>query len=149
MIRLGMTAAIFDWYLRDYVGGTPVKHNYDILHVNGVSLFKSQLSVWNFPQSTTIWLTSSMRNSRMIRRLKQLLWANGILSTVDFEWQCFINTTLDLCSLSVKTSYHQISRSLEATRLDDIMIVSLWNLRGTSAALLPTCLSNSIAIAKV
>ena len=35
-----------------------------------------------------------------------------------------------LYSLSVKTSYRQISRSLEAARLGVIMIVSFWNLTG-------------------
>ena len=38
-------------------------------------------------------------------------------------------------------SYHQISSSLEAARLDVILIVSLWYSTGISAALLPRCLS--------
>ena len=42
-----------------------------------------------------------------------------------------------LYSLSGKTSYRQIAWSLEATRLDDAMIVSLWNLTGTAAAEVP------------
>ena len=54
-----------------------------------------------------------------------------------------------LYSLSSKTSYHQISWSLEAARLGVIMIVSLWNLTGISAALLPRCLINFRAIGKV
>ena len=54
-----------------------------------------------------------------------------------------------LYSLNDQTSYRQISRSLEAPRLDVIMIVSLWNLTCTSAALLPMCLSNFRAIGKV
>ena len=53
-----------------------------------------------------------------------------------------------LYSLSGKTSYRQISWSLEAARLGVIMIVSLWNLAGISAAL-PRCLSNFRAIWKV
>ena len=53
---------------------------------------------------------------------------------------------LGLYSLSGKTSYCQISRSLEAARLGVIMIVSLWNLTGISAAVLPRCLSNFKAI---
>ena len=52
-------------------------------------------------------------------------------------------------SLSGKTSYRQISWNLEAVRLDVIMILSLWNLTGISAALLPGCLSNFRAIGKV
>ena len=54
-----------------------------------------------------------------------------------------------LYSLSGKTSYRQISWSLEAGRLGVIMIVSRWNLTCISAALLPRCLLNFRAIAKV
>ena len=54
-----------------------------------------------------------------------------------------------LYSLSCKTSYHQISWSLEAARLRVKIIVSLWNLTGISAVLLPRCLSNFKAIGKV
>ena len=54
-----------------------------------------------------------------------------------------------LYSLNGKTSYRQISWSLEAARLGVIMIVSLWNLTGISAALLPRCLLNFRAIGKV
>ena len=43
--------------------------------------------------------------------------------------------TQGLYSLSGKTSYRQISWSLDATRLDVIMIISLWNLTGISTAL--------------
>ena len=53
--------------------------------------------------------------------------------------------TLGLYSLSGRTSYRKISRSLEAARLD----VSLWNLTGISAVLLSRCLSIFGAIGKV
>ena len=45
-----------------------------------------------------------------------------------------VATTHDLYSLNGKTSYREISRSLEATRLDLILTISLWNLIGISAA---------------
>ena len=54
-----------------------------------------------------------------------------------------------LYSLSGKTSYRQISWSLEAARLDVAMVVSLWNLTGTSAAALPRYQPNFRAIGKV
>ena len=54
----------------------------------------------------------------------------------------------ELCSLSSKTSYRQISWSLEAARLGVILIVLLRNFTGISAALLPKCLSNIRAIRK-
>ena len=55
-------------------------------------------------------------------------------------------TTLGLYSLSGKTSYRKISWSLEAARFGFKLFQSLWNLTGTSAALLPRCLSNFRAI---
>ena len=42
---------------------------------------------------------------------------------------------LGLYSLSSKTAYRQISRSLEAAKLGVIMIVSLWNLSSGAAEL--------------
>ena len=56
---------------------------------------------------------------------------------------CFIQ---GLYSLSGKTSYRKISWSLEAARFGFNLFQSLWNLAGTSAALLPRCLSNFRAI---
>ena len=53
---------------------------------------------------------------------------------------------LGLYSLSGKTSYRKISWSLEAARFGFELFQSLWNLAGTSAALLPRCLSNFRAI---
>ena len=49
-------------------------------------------------------------------------------------------------SICDKLSYHKISWSLEAARLVVWITVSPWNLTGTSAALLPRCLSNFAAI---
>ena len=48
--------------------------------------------------------------------------------------------------LKGKTSYRKISWSLEAARFGSKLFQSLWNLAGTSAALLPRCLSNFRAI---
>ena len=45
-------------------------------------------------------------------------------------------------SISDKTSYCKISLSLEAARFVFRIVRSPWNLAGTSAAVLPTCLSN-------
>ena len=56
---------------------------------------------------------------------------------------------LGLYSLSGKTSYRQISWSLESARIDVAIIVSLWYLTGISAALLPRWLLNFGAIGKV
>ena len=53
---------------------------------------------------------------------------------------------LGLYSLSGKTSYRKISWSLEAAGFGFKLVQSFWNLAGTSAALLPRCLSNVRAI---
>ena len=45
-------------------------------------------------------------------------------------------------SISEKTSFRKISLSLEAARFVFRIVRSLWNLTGTSAAVLPMCLSN-------
>ena len=67
-----------------------------------------------------------------------LFWLIGIYLTV------YISQGLYL--LSGKTSYRKISWSLEAARFGFKLFQSLWNLAGTSAALLPRCLSNFRAI---
>ena len=56
------------------------------------------------------------------------------------------STNQGLYLLSGKTSYPKISWSLEAARFGFKLFQSLWNLAGTSAALLPRCLSNFRAI---
>ena len=61
----------------------------------------------------------------------------------------WIFVSLGLYSLSGKTSYRQISWSLEAARLGVMIIAPLRNLTGSSAALLPRGLSNFRAIGKV
>ena len=45
-------------------------------------------------------------------------------------------------SISDKTSYRKMTWSLEAARFVFRIVRSLWNLIGTSAALLPMCISN-------
>ena len=47
------------------------------------------------------------------------------------------HTTLGLYSLSGKTSYRQISWSLEAARLDVAMVVSLWKFQSDWKSLNP------------
>ena len=49
-------------------------------------------------------------------------------------------------SISEKTSFRKISWSLESARFVFRIVRSLWNLTGTSAAVLPMCLSNFKAI---
>ena len=60
----------------------------------------------------------------------------------------YLKLTLALYSPSITTSYRQISWSLVTAGLDIASIVSLWNLTGISAALLPRCLSTCRGIEK-
>ena len=63
-----------------------------------------------------------------------LLYNKAFIMISYFDPQDYYQSHLDLYSLSGKTSYRQISWSLEAAILDVAMVVSLWNLTGTSAA---------------
>ena len=69
-----------------------------------------------------------------------------ILVEMSIDKVCCGYRHLGLYSLSGKTSYRNISWSLEAARFGFKLFQSLWNLAGTSAALLPRCLSNYRAI---
>ena len=66
-------------------------------------------------------------------------WNNGVYPTHTMGYRL---QTMGLYSLSGKTSYHQILRSLKAMRLDVIMIISLWHSTGIWAARLLRCLTN-------
>ena len=80
-------------------------------------------------------------------------WVNGFMRLIYlYVSDCFTDNgtsaplSQGLYSLSGKTSYRKISWSLEAARFGFKLFQSLWNLAGTSAALLPRCLSNFRAI---
>ena len=64
------------------------------------------------------------------------------------RWQAitWMNDDLGLYWLSGKTSYRKISSSREAARFRFKLFQLLWNLTGTSAKVLPRCLSNFRAI---
>ena len=78
-----------------------------------------------------------------LRKFKSISMLHLETSTVCFELD---DRSLGLYSLSGKTSYRKISWNLEAARFGFKLFQSLWNLAGTSAALLPRCLSNFRAI---
>ena len=65
------------------------------------------------------------------------------------SFSVWIKATMGFYSLSRRTAYCKISWSLEAARLVAIMTISLRNLTGISAAMLPMCLSNFRAIEKI
>ena len=97
-----------------------------------VAIFHQWISLIQFSYFTTEYNESSRAGSSWL-----------------FNISCTVVRLQGLYSLSGKTSYRQISWSLEATRLNVIIVVSLWNLTGTSAAALPMCLLNFRAIGKV
>ena len=74
-------------------------------------------------------------------------------SLLPFQWRPIITVPVstsdatqpgnqDPASISEKTSFCKISLSLEAAGFVFKIVRSLWNLTGTSAAVLPMCLSN-------
>ena len=77
------------------------------------------------------------------------LGANNLKGIVPMDISEAAIPNQGLYSLSGKRSYRQISWSLEAARLDVAMVVSLWHLTGTSAAVLQRYLPNFRAIGKV
>ena len=90
--------------------------------------------------STTTWhLTSSMIHYK---------WIVNRDTVILLHWTT-LHSSSPRFTKCTETSYRQILWRLEAARLDVMMIVSLWNLTGISAALLPICLSNFRAIGKV
>ena len=70
--------------------------------------------------------------------------SNYITDTVGYMHFCL--WYLGPVSIFEKTSFRKISWSLEAARFVFRIVRSLWNLTGTSAAVLPMCLSNFKAI---
>ena len=91
----------------------------------------------------------------------ELWWSyDRLISTMEFallvRWRLYAESgssilnvlvlKLGPVSISEKTSYRKISWSLEAARFVFRIVRSLWNLTGTSAAVLPMCLSNFKAI---
>ena len=103
-----------------------------------ISLWLSRFleCLWNFCKKT-LWY-----------KYEELFWWNTRLIN-HFMKKGLMENLLGLYSLSCKTSYRQISWSLEAARLGIIIIAALWNLTGISAVLLSRCLSNFKAIGKV
>ena len=71
---------------------------------------------------------------------------NSLINQHVITITCISYDNLGPVSISEKTSFRKISSSLEATRLVLWIVVSLWNLTGTSATQLPKCLSNFRAI---
>ena len=96
----------------------------------------------------------------MQREIHHRLFIYTIMFFSSIEWMCTcISIALQLLvahtrtawnlgpvSISDMTSYRKISRSLDAARLVVQIIVSLWNLTGTLAAVLLRCLSKFRAI---
>ena len=124
-----------------------------------LGIFCTLFCVYELNVQTVIQITRT-RNSRGKLRLHIACpvenWGCGFAGHQRvWHWQIKISilhvpvpTIRDLgpVSISDKTSYRKISQSLEAPRFVFRIVRSLWNLAGTSAALLPRYLSNLKAI---
>ena len=125
---------------------------------NGLSSYRHQAIIWTKTGKLSIRPLGPNVNGirteihtfsckKMYLKMSSGTWRSfclglNVLSAMNIE------LNQGLYSLSGKTSCRQISWSLEAARLGVIMIVSLWNLTGIPAALLPRCLLNFRAIGK-
>ena len=81
------------------------------------------------PDLFFVWFSWMIEKQRPVQRIS--------MHYLNFDWSC-----LGPVSISEKTSFRKISSSLEAARFVFRIVRSLWNLTGTSAAVLPMCLSN-------
>ena len=92
------------------------------------------------------WNCANLSNIQMIYPGFQVVW-DALVRTQNHNCHSHGTTRIQgPVSISEKTSFRKISSSLEAARLVFRIVRSLWNLTGTSAALLPMCLSNFKAI---
>ena len=93
------------------------------------------------------WNVTQHKHREHLPRISCVLlhqWCTGSTWSIDTHLHTASPITRALYSLRGKTS-----RSFEAARLDVMIIISLWNVTGISAVLLPRCLSNFWAIKKV
>ena len=136
----------------------------DVLSQDLASLEAAKLDLimivclWSMTGISAAMLPSYLSNFRAISivRILKSLWCN--LKNKPQKNRAYIlldkvhmHTTIGHCLylLSGRRSHRNISWSLEAARLDVLMIVSRWNATSISAALLPMYLSNFRTIGKV
>ena len=84
-----------------------------------------------------------------LNNVRSLIWVHQVpymFLASSFSCLCSVLWSQGPVSISEKTSFRKISKSLEATRFVFRIVRSLWNFIGTSAAVLPMCLSNFKAI---
>ena len=145
MCRFCVPSCMFNWNPRERSCTTTNLHN--ALHTH-VTAFHDH---WLRRPRRTICKWRIESDQEQITGIHDVL-----MMLVSMECHCLEQAVISqtyryqgLYSLSGQTSYRQISWSLEAARLDVAMVVSLWNLTGTSAAALPRYLPQYRAIGKV
>ena len=120
-----------------------------VSHARGLSVITATMQIMITPWHGNVFriiVFFSLKNA-LEQAIEVPCSCDVAIMTIQFSFLAFIY--LGLYSLSGKTSYRQISWSLEAARLDVAMVVSLCNLADTSAAALPRYLPNFRAIGKV
>ena len=87
---------------------------------------------------------NSVLSFNILRRLGQIKDKMITKAYLSIHLSHMANLLIDLGSVSIseKTSYTNISESLEAARFLFRIVRSHWNLTGTSTAVLPKCQSN-------
>ena len=136
------TATVLSWHVQNFVAITSLNFGGEQKEVTDaknhftLSIVYTKLSITKHISSPISQTMVSCDLTKLNTTLKEQL----LFMTLK---------TLGLNSLSSKTTYCQLSWSLEATRLNVIIIILLWNLTGISTALLLMWLSNFRAILKV
>ena len=111
---------------------------YFVIVQRGVSVWTGKISLY-FAWAFSMYKCLNLEISEIVKKsILPSLYVKLSRKYICLYYQAFSSISWfslqGLYSLSGKTSYRQISWSLEAARLDVAMVVSLWNLTGTSAA---------------
>ena len=126
-----MSKRYCSWNIYEFTTSTKICSG----HYFGITILVPHVQVKSLQLTQIIWRLGTRRWD--LRKTKLLMICSDFTRMAWYQ---------GLYSLSGKTSYRKISRSLEAAGFGFKLFQSLWNLAGTSAELLPRCLSNFRAI---
>ena len=121
-----------------------------------INMRRREESIWTRVKGSTVNQRLNFKSlvGMLDRDIIKHIWGPMMNMGIESEWQNTIRLRRILyTSINNWASIHYAVRrltakSLEAARSGVIMIVSLWNLTGSTAAVLPRCLSNFSAIEK-
>ena len=131
------------WSLRGYIQNVGVHDNSSLLWCDTAIFYPcaSKMFHLQFDNLAIMRLPAVWRNWYLNLQMIEGKHENQCKTKRRWEWQYMMGHIMqyDLIwtsmqyALNGKTSYHQISCSLEATKLDVMIIVSLWSIGSTAA----------------